>query len=596
MIELNNAALYEKTYSTIFIVENRNLWEGIAADKNTDLILCIDFGLKKELEDSGYQVEFLDHLVSNNVLNPLNFEMHRFLRNWFKGEGGNDLLHYSGLDMGDAHLLHIINEVNYFCHFLFNALAIKYLKHQQLLIATKDKYIIDSLNLIEVQFKAVQISVKGEVKPSYAFPILEWVAEKTQKRSFTRDLKNKLANLFDHTFKFLDPIINRGKKFVYIHRYYPTAGVIAELQKVKGTQLVYNNYSGLDHILSERRIHYGTKENSAKTAAALLNNFIRNRSSVWKYDEYDVSGYLYGIIENVLREKLPSTVDAANSINSWFKKYKINLMVPITNLWTENRLLMKYCQANNVPVFMIANGMLTLPFYEDGKDSNYVNCYSESVKEQYFNNSAAAIALGDPRMDGYASLDKKDINYHAPVVVVGTAGYNPVDLNSYLAVEFDFLYDILFNIEKQVSNGKPVKVILKIRGNGYMHLYRSFVDEYFAGLDVELIQHQSFLEVIKRADLYISIYSQTLFEASCMGIPVIYYKKDTQLSNKPFDGNSELVTPVNSKELDDAITGFFERDERFELFKRKEVMEKYIGYLDGGNTKRNTDFIIDLLN
>jgi len=131
---------------------------------------------------------------------------------------------------------------------------------------------------------------------------------------------------------------------------------------------------------------------------------------------------------------------------------------------------------------MIINGLLTSSFYNDAKDSDFVNCYSESVKAAYFNNAPNAIPLGDPRMDNYAGVSLKEINYDDPVIVIGTSGYNSVDLNSYLAVEFDFLYDILKNIQVLTNAGRKIKVILKIRGNGYVHLYTSFVNEYFNSL------------------------------------------------------------------------------------------------------------------
>ena len=60
-----------------------------------------------------------------------------------------------------------------------------------------------------------------------------------------------------------------------------------------------------------------------------------------------------------------------------------------------------------------------------------------------------------------------------------------------------------------------------MRGNGYLDLYTNFVNEYFSCLKIVLIQDKSFFEVIKEADLYLSIFSQTIFEASCLGIPVI---------------------------------------------------------------------------
>ena len=103
--------------------------------------------------------------------------------------------------------------------------------------------------------------------------------------------------------------------------------------------------------------------------------------------------------------------------------------------------------------------------------------------------------------------------------------------------------------------------------------------------------------VLEKTDFYISIYSQTLFEASCLGIPCLYYKKDTEIINDPpFDGYSELVTVGNVEDLIDAITDFRSGDQRYDAFLERRVMEKYIGPLDGKNGERNIDYIYYLLN
>lgn len=600
MMQLNNSKIAEPAYSRICIVEDRNMWNACTEsfDKTRDLILCVDFGLKKELQDSGYNVEFIDHLVTNTILEELNYTMHNFLNNWFKDANGADLLKYRGLDLGDAHLLYIINEVDYFCHFFFNIIALGYLKYDRLMVLVHNNHTIyECLNVAGLAYEVLTPSTKNETgpKPVYLFPILKWVAEKTNKASLIHTLKNAVANCFDFTYNILDRINRRDKKYVYIHRYHPTVGIVDELQKVKNVQLVFNNYSGLTNILNERRIHFKAAKDNSKTVNTLLESFTANRCGSFKYNEYDVTAHVYKIIDKILADKLGHTISTADSIIDWFKNNKLDLMIPITNLWTENRLIMKYCQANNVPVFMIINGLLTFSYYQDAKDSDYVNCYSESIREQYFNNSASAVPLGDPRMDNYANIPLKEIDYNNPTIVVGTAGFNPVDLNSYLAFEFDFLFDILHNVQLLNNTSRQIKVILKIRGNGYVHLYQSFVNEYFPNLGVELIQDAAFTDVIKKADLYISIYSQTLFEASCMGVPVIYYKKDTQVVHKPFDGNSELVTAQDSDGLLVILEKFLNHDPIFEPFKQKEVMQQYVGFIDGGNTKRNVDYILNLV-
>ena len=104
------------------------------------------------------------------------------------------------------------------------------------------------------------------------------------------------------------------------------------------------------------------------------------------------------------------------------------------------------------------------------------------------------------------------------------------------------------------------------------------------------------IEVLQKSDFYISIYSQTLFEASCLGIPAVYYKKDNEIKDPPFDAKSELVTVSNVEDMQQAFYDFQNGDKRYDEFLSKEVMEKYVGPLDGKNLERNLDFIHTLLN
>lgn len=64
-------------------------------------------------------------------------------------------------------------------------------------------------------------------------------------------------------------------------------------------------------------------------------------------------------------------------------------------------------------------------------------------------------------------------------------------------------------------------------------------------MTVELHDQIPFGQLIRQADFYISFYSQTLFEASCLGIPALYYKKDNEIKYPPFDGASELITAAS---------------------------------------------------
>ena len=76
---------------------------------------------------------------------------------------------------------------------------------------------------------------------------------------------------------------------------------------------------------------------------------------------------------------------------------------------------------------------------------------------------------------------------------------------------------------------------------------------------------------------------------------MIYYKKDKEFLDPPFDKKSELVTVDSVNDLKQAFLEFKQTSPRFNAFLDKSVMEKYIGPLDGKNLERNLDFIYGLL-
>lgn len=595
MISPEYIRLPKLIYNNIYIVDDRNAWSSVsaAADPAKDLVLCTDFGLKNQLEAEGYTTEFIDHLVNNRILDPLNFEMHNFLNAWFLDKDGKDLLHYNGYSLGDSLLLFVINEVTYTCHFLINILAIPSLQYKNCIIATENPTILSCLDFAKIRYKK-ENTTKGS-QAVYFFPIIKWIQEKTQRTSLSYKLKNAIANGFDYFFSARDRVMPAKKHYIYIQAYHPTFGILDKLRLNKDIQLILANYSGLKKLTGERRVHYTVYSKNRKLAESMMDEFRKTRNRVWEFDGHKISDLIYSRIETIIQHHLEEALNKADSIENHFRHARLDLMVPITNLWIENRLLMYYCKKHKIPVFMIINGLLNASYLLDAKDSDFVNCYSDSIRQYYFNNSPAAFPLGDPRMDKYARSPKKSINRENPTIIIGSAGYSPIDLNSFLAHEFTYLYDVLTAIRAMVSEGRNAKVVLKVRANGYVHLYQQLIHEYFSDIKVDIEQDASFFDVIQRADLYLSIWSQTIFEAASIGIPTIYYSNNTHEIHPPFDGKSELVSAFTLEELTEKMRAFYTGSSIFDRFLEKSTQEKYIGELSGNNTNNNLRMIYDIL-
>ena len=138
-------------------------------------------------------------------------------------------------------------------------------------------------------------------------------------------------------------------------------------------------------------------------------------------------------------------------------------------------------------------------------------------------------------------------------------------------------------------------LIIKVRQNGYLSQYAAFIREYFPDLSIELQDKIPFKELLPRADFYISFYSQTLFEASSLGIPVLYFHKDLEYLQPPFNGNSELTTAVSFEDLLQKLDLFYTQDPIYDRIRNKKVIEYYFGPLDGQNLENNLNLIYSML-
>ena len=583
-----------KGFKSIHIVGDRNDWaiSEKFVSKESDLVLTLDFALKKQLEESDFKVWYLDQLAEPSILQRYNFEMHDFLDQWHEQAYLQGVLNGNGYNLGEAIKLHILNDTTLFCHYFFNCLCLEEIEYEELLVCAQDEMIPIVLNSMKIDFKTVEGKIADGFS-TYYFPITKWVNERIKKSSFRNRLGHLLKLLLDVFNAIVTPV--RKRSIIYFQEYYPTASLISFLAVRKDISIITPDYNFKRKILGQRRLTslYTEKKGSKDINPDLAE--VAKLIKPWQVGKHKVDAYLTPFIFPVLQREIKEIKKLISKVNANLTGTNLKLVVPVTEYWIENNLVIQFARNHKIPVFMVANGLLNFAFENDGKKADFLNCYGEAITEDYLKNSNQGVSLGDPRMDSYASLEGKEVNREMPTITIGAAGYNNIDLNSYLAFEYDFLCDILEIISDLRLKGYKNKVLLKVRTNGYSETYTKFINEYFSNLDVRVERDVPFSEVLKETDLYISIYSQTLFESSMMGIPAIYFKKDSQFMNRPFDGNCELVTAYDKANLQELIVKFYDHDPVFDDFLKKEIMSKYVGPLDGRNTERNVSFIDELL-
>lgn len=590
-------------YRNIFILDSMEWWEGATYDPALDLVLTYDFGLKHKIQTMGGEAYYIDHLIDQSTMQENNFLVTEFFKNWHYDANGNDIFTYQNIPFGFSLRLDIWNDLTSYTRITLCLASLNDLSFETLYLGTHDALISSILDKRNVIYTLCQ---KQTSLPTYYFPIAQWMDEKirsTGLRGFLVHLREIVTAIYGYTVPIIDTLIPKSKsqRSIFIQEYHPTRKLIEILKKDPSLRIVLVNFTRgsklLDHRF-ERLIPISGSLNSFEPyASKLLATFREKRhASLILSNGEDITDEMYTIIEKRISTRITPVLRTLHSVIHYLNKHPIQLEILIANMGLTATLVDCVCKARGIPSYLIINGMLTKEFMDEAKYATYINSYSPSIKEHYFRNMENIVCLGDPRMDNYPPLETpKVINRTHPTITIGTSGFSPVDLNSYVAVEFEFMHDVLSALQKMINNNSPMDIIIKVRPNGYEKQYSDFIATFFPNLDVQLISTAPMKNVLDKTDLYITIYSQTLFEASCLGIPAIYYKKDAEIMYPPFDGTSELVTVASVDDLVQAFADFQSDDTRYNAFLDRTVMERYIGPLDGNNMQRNIDFVYELL-
>lgn len=572
----------------------------VSASTVNDVFFTYDFKLKKNLEDKGLIVFFLDHILDQSYLQDNNFIFYHFFENWFKDVESKDIFVYKNIPFGFSFRLDVWNDLVLYVKKHLCLRQVSMLPFEQIFVLSADSSISKILSQLNVAHVNTTVVPAGQY---FYFPITKWLSERlepTGVRKFLYKARSSLNILFSYVSRLYDKFLSKADVVdVFFQEYHPTKDVLSSLRKDPLLRLHLVNFSRsstLTEKLNERVVPVNSSFKTGQHFSHFIDCFRQKRvSQLILANGDDVSECAYSIIEQRVMNSIAEKLNVLDSCISYIDSYNFKLQVLISNIGLVTTLFDCVCKEKGIPSYLIINGLFGPEYSDDSKFATYINSYSESIKNNYFNGAENIYVLGDPRMDIYSKVEQRVLNVSKPKIIIGASGYNNVDLNSYVAVEFDFLHDILTAITKHITIYGPCDICIKVRPNGYIQQYRDFVAIYFPDLAVEFQDTKPMFDVLKEAGLYISLYSQTLFEASCLGVPVIYYKKDTEILTQPFDGKSELVTANTVVELIDVLKAFRDGTDIFESFLKKSVMEKYVGPLDGNNTKRNVEFIYNIL-
>lgn len=588
-------------YRNVLICDNLASWSQLDSFNESDLVLTFDFALYRQLKNRGNPVEFVDALESKDYLHQENYNIYDFFHNWHKDNDGNDLFKYKNIDFGIATRLEYWNDFSYSLRLLLNLKCLNKISYKKLFVCSKNEVLIKTLDWLRIEYFAIGNPLSFD-NSNYYFPISKWMDSKVRPTGFKKLLYSIRAGLnklhetcFYHIDQFSTKIYQRKNK-IFVQEYNPTRAIINHYVDEVSTVPYLLNVTDLSNVSRLRKIRLFpcssmNDDRSSEVQKIIFQYNNRKCKKLVLIDGSDVSDFAYDIIEQRVFSVLTDYLNTLDWIISKLDKDPMDLNVIIANLGRDVTLLDCVSRSKNIPSFLIINGLLGTDYLDESKVATYINSYSDSIKKHYFSNKRNVYCLGDPRMDVYLGKSKTVSRVNS-TLAIGASGFNSVDLNSYVAVEFDFMFDVLSAARK---SGVFEKVVIKSRANGYKEQYQRFTREYFSDLNIEVIDTSPMIDVLMKADFYVSIYSQTIFEASILGIPSLYYKKDREVKHPPFDGKSEIVTVWNVMELEEAFNDFASGDSRYDPFLDVACMEKYVGPLDGQNLRRNIEFIDAIL-
>ncbi len=568
----------------------------------TDLFLTFDFALKSEIESLGGSALYIDNLASENEMQKNNYLASEFFKSWHLDKDGNDICTSEDIPFGFSFRIEIWSEFLYYVRLRANLEKLKTLNYQFVYLSEANNNIASILKEVGINFTVLPYSPQKKV--AYFFDIHQYLFNALHAFNWHNIARNVLVKIFSFCSYYFDCIFSKNKNIttIYAQIYHPTASIVDHLKKTPKIRVITSSLSKSKNwrsYLAQRLIPIIGITNSYKTEAELLKKrfFLNKNAKLILADGTNITKGAYKTIEDKVVPLLPRALQILHSAIHYIERNPIHLEIMIANLGLVQTIVDCVLKKKQVPSYLVINGLLGGGFCDEGKYATVINCYSTSIKQHYYNNAENVFCLGDPRMDNYINNSHiRTVDRLNPTISIGTSGFNNLDLISYVAVEFEFMYDILKAFQHLKVSGESFNIIIKVRPNGFLEQYKSFVSEYFPDLTVEIIREVPISQVLLKTDLYISIYSQTLFEASCLGIPVIYYKKDKEFLDPPFDKKSELVTVDNIDDLKHAFFDFKNGSNRYDHFLNKAVMEKYVGPLDGKNLERNLEFVTNLIN
>ena len=594
----------DKPYKKVFYIPTRNHLNTVREqiDFSADLILTFDFSVKKATLSMGGDCEYIDKIVSAQEMNPNNFTLQEFIENWNFDQNQLDLFSYGEVEFGQSFQIDFISELYSAIRLAIGFSRLARVSYEQIILVNPEEIITNVLNDLKIEFTS-QILEVTNLQESFFFDVNSYMRQSLYKKSIKQKIFLYVKNLLGILYQIRSSKENSFKKTIYIQLYHPTFGILEKFRKSNVVNPLLApgvNFGSIKEIFKQESIPmYRNKKSHSKYAKSTIENYRKLRTRELVFDDgSNLTNSAYRVIDKYVENKASEAIKIIDSIRKYLEVQSIDLLILVTNYGFFDSILFSVAKNHNIPSYMMINGMLISKYGNDSKRATLINAYGATMARDYFKDCKNVVSLGDPRMDKYASQfqgNTRILETDTFVIGIGTAGLNNTDLVSYSAFEFEFMYECLSAIQLVRDSGKAIEIRLRVRANGVVNMYRRFVREYFPDLKIIFCQNESLVDYFSKLNLYVTFYSQTILEASAMGVPAIYFKVDEEDLHPPFDSKSEVVTAKSRADLFKLMKDFNSDSQVYRNFMDPATLEKYIGFIDGGNLQRNIKAIEGML-
>ena len=206
---------------------------------------------------------------------------------------------------------------------------------------------------------------------------------------------------------------------------------------------------------------------------------------------------------------------------------------------------------SRIAIYLIFNKLFRTPigrrqhYYGNERKSNYLLLWSSEFANQIRDNAIAknTFCVGNPLLDKFAN-QKVRIDVKEPVVLICTQPYNKLmDMGILTRNQVIEMYGMLWGI---ISQNPGIHFIIKVHPSEDIKTYSMVIFGSQMGANYSITQTASMSDLLKVADVQVSMASYTSFEAVVAGVPIIILHPEFMKFFNQFDGVAQNVDNIET--------------------------------------------------